>query len=95
MQLQLCDFILFFLIGKYLPDIQFEYVDSILETSARLCVLHVCRSPNIVFILNRMSFLSKLDRWFQQGPNPHNKAQDWIYSKGYWDRSYSQLPEIY
>ncbi|XP_043990248.1 oxysterol-binding protein-related protein 1 isoform X2 [Gambusia affinis] len=34
-------------------------------------------------------------RWFQQGPNPHNKAQDWIYAKGYWDRSYSQLPDIY
>ncbi|XP_032421576.1 oxysterol-binding protein-related protein 1-like isoform X1 [Xiphophorus hellerii] len=34
-------------------------------------------------------------RWFQQGPNPHNKAQDWLYAKGYWDRSYSQLPDIY
>ncbi|XP_062338482.1 oxysterol-binding protein-related protein 1 isoform X2 [Osmerus eperlanus] len=34
-------------------------------------------------------------RWFQQGPNPHNKAQDWLYSKGYWDRNYSQLPDIY
>ncbi|KAM9845042.1 oxysterol-binding protein-related protein 1-like [Aulostomus maculatus] len=34
-------------------------------------------------------------RWFQQGPNPHNKAQDWIYLKGYWDRNYTQLPDIY
>uniref|UniRef100_A0A3B5BN41 Oxysterol-binding protein n=1 Tax=Stegastes partitus TaxID=144197 RepID=A0A3B5BN41_9TELE len=34
-------------------------------------------------------------RWFQQGPNPHNKAQDWLYLKGYWDRSYTQLPDIY
>ncbi|XP_062260025.1 oxysterol-binding protein-related protein 1-like isoform X2 [Platichthys flesus] len=34
-------------------------------------------------------------RWFQQGPNPHNKAQDWIYMKGYWDRNYTQLPDIY
>uniref|UniRef100_A0A669EMW4 Oxysterol-binding protein n=1 Tax=Oreochromis niloticus TaxID=8128 RepID=A0A669EMW4_ORENI len=34
-------------------------------------------------------------RWFQQGPNPHNKAQDWLYLKGYWDRNYSQLPDIY
>ncbi|XP_031150050.1 oxysterol-binding protein-related protein 1 isoform X1 [Sander lucioperca] len=34
-------------------------------------------------------------RWFQQGPNPHNKAQDWLYSKGYWDRNYTHLPEIY
>ncbi|XP_054622637.1 oxysterol-binding protein-related protein 1-like isoform X3 [Dunckerocampus dactyliophorus] len=34
-------------------------------------------------------------RWFQQGPNPHNKAQDWLYLKGYWDREYTQLPDIY
>ncbi|XP_070700711.1 oxysterol-binding protein-related protein 1-like [Pempheris klunzingeri] len=34
-------------------------------------------------------------RWFQQGPNPHNKAQDWLYLKGYWDRTYTNLPEIY
>ncbi|XP_017277989.1 oxysterol-binding protein-related protein 1 isoform X1 [Kryptolebias marmoratus] len=34
-------------------------------------------------------------RWFQQGPNPHNKAQDWLYVKGYWDRNYTQLPDIY
>ncbi|XP_035025880.1 oxysterol-binding protein-related protein 1 isoform X1 [Hippoglossus stenolepis] len=34
-------------------------------------------------------------RWFQQGPNPHNKAQDWIYLKSYWDRNYTQLPDIY
>ncbi|KAM6948733.1 oxysterol-binding protein-related protein 1-like [Aplochiton taeniatus] len=34
-------------------------------------------------------------RWFHQGPNPHNKAQDWLYSKGYWDRDYSQMPDIY
>ncbi|KAG7214820.1 hypothetical protein INR49_010712 [Caranx melampygus] len=34
-------------------------------------------------------------RWFQQGPNPHNKAQDWLYLKGYWDRNYNHLPDIY
>ncbi|XP_061878640.1 oxysterol-binding protein-related protein 1-like isoform X2 [Entelurus aequoreus] len=34
-------------------------------------------------------------RWFQQGANPHNKGQDWLYLKGYWDRRYSQLPDIY
>ncbi|XP_028987323.1 oxysterol-binding protein-related protein 1 isoform X2 [Betta splendens] len=34
-------------------------------------------------------------RWFQAGPNPHNKAQDWLYLKGYWNRNYSQLPDIY
>ncbi|KAG7264088.1 hypothetical protein CRUP_021266 [Coryphaenoides rupestris] len=35
------------------------------------------------------------DDWKNQGPNPHNKAQDWLYSKGYWERNYSQLPNIY
>ncbi|XP_074545061.1 oxysterol-binding protein-related protein 1-like isoform X2 [Halichoeres trimaculatus] len=34
-------------------------------------------------------------RWFQQGPNPHNKAQDWLYLKGYWDRNYAHMPDIY
>ncbi|XP_030647165.1 oxysterol-binding protein-related protein 1 [Chanos chanos] len=34
-------------------------------------------------------------RWFQQGPNPHNGSQDWLFSSGYWDRNYSQLPDIY
>lgn len=35
------------------------------------------------------------NRWFQQGSNPHNKAQDWLYLKGYWERNYTQLPDIY
>ncbi|XP_057713338.1 oxysterol-binding protein-related protein 1-like isoform X8 [Corythoichthys intestinalis] len=34
-------------------------------------------------------------RWFQQGANPHNKAQDWLYLKSYWDRKFMQLPDIY
>lgn len=34
-------------------------------------------------------------RWFQQGPNPHTSSQDWLFSGGYWDRKYSQLPDIY
>uniref|UniRef100_A0A8C7N5G4 Oxysterol-binding protein n=1 Tax=Oncorhynchus kisutch TaxID=8019 RepID=A0A8C7N5G4_ONCKI len=34
-------------------------------------------------------------RWFHQGTNPHNKAQDWLYSNSYWDRNYSLLPDIY
>ncbi|CAB1326319.1 unnamed protein product [Coregonus sp. 'balchen'] len=34
-------------------------------------------------------------RWFHQGLNPHNKAQDWLYSNSYWDRNYSLLPDIY
>nr|XP_045234236.1 oxysterol-binding protein-related protein 1 isoform X3 [Macaca fascicularis] len=34
-------------------------------------------------------------RWFHQGPNPYNGAQDWIYSGSYWDRNYFNLPDIY
>ncbi|XP_056131921.1 oxysterol-binding protein-related protein 1 isoform X2 [Lampris incognitus] len=34
-------------------------------------------------------------RWFQQGQNPHNNCQDWLFSGGYWDRNYTQLPDIY
>ncbi|XP_068449063.1 oxysterol-binding protein-related protein 1 isoform X2 [Clinocottus analis] len=34
-------------------------------------------------------------RWFQPGQNPHTSSQDWIFSTGYWDRKYSQLPDIY
>ncbi|KAG5850473.1 hypothetical protein ANANG_G00082840 [Anguilla anguilla] len=34
-------------------------------------------------------------RWFHQGLNPHVSSQDWLYSSGYWDRNYSQLPDIY
>ncbi|KAK9979954.1 hypothetical protein ABG768_013357 [Culter alburnus] len=34
-------------------------------------------------------------RWFHQGPNPHTRAPDWLYNGSYWDRNYSQLPDIY
>uniref|UniRef100_A0A3Q1HZQ0 Oxysterol-binding protein n=1 Tax=Anabas testudineus TaxID=64144 RepID=A0A3Q1HZQ0_ANATE len=51
-------------------------------------------SPMCCIYMKSMPLLS-LCRWFQQGPNPHNKAQDWIYLKGYWDRNYPQLPDIY
>uniref|UniRef100_A0A668A4J9 Oxysterol-binding protein n=1 Tax=Myripristis murdjan TaxID=586833 RepID=A0A668A4J9_9TELE len=34
-------------------------------------------------------------RWFHQGQNPHLSSQDWLFSGGYWDRNYSQLPDIY
>ncbi|XP_041861833.1 oxysterol-binding protein-related protein 1 isoform X2 [Melanotaenia boesemani] len=34
-------------------------------------------------------------KWFQQGQNPHTRSSDWLFSGGYWDRTYSQLPDIY
>uniref|UniRef100_A0A3Q1GCV8 Oxysterol-binding protein n=1 Tax=Acanthochromis polyacanthus TaxID=80966 RepID=A0A3Q1GCV8_9TELE len=34
-------------------------------------------------------------KWFQQGQNPHTSSQDWLFCGGYWDRAYSQQPDIY
>uniref|UniRef100_A0A3Q1AJS5 Oxysterol-binding protein n=1 Tax=Amphiprion ocellaris TaxID=80972 RepID=A0A3Q1AJS5_AMPOC len=34
-------------------------------------------------------------KWFQQGQNPHISSQDWLFCGGYWDRTYSQQPDIY
>uniref|UniRef100_W5KYD9 Oxysterol-binding protein n=1 Tax=Astyanax mexicanus TaxID=7994 RepID=W5KYD9_ASTMX len=34
-------------------------------------------------------------RWFHQGTNPHLGSSDWIYQGGYFDRKYSDLPDIY
>lgn len=34
-------------------------------------------------------------RWFQQGTNPYTRTSDWIYTGGYFDRKYSDLPDIY
>uniref|UniRef100_A0A672GRC8 Oxysterol-binding protein n=1 Tax=Salarias fasciatus TaxID=181472 RepID=A0A672GRC8_SALFA len=34
-------------------------------------------------------------RWFHQGQNPHTSSQDWLFSGGYWERCYNQLPDIY
>uniref|UniRef100_A0A3Q2QUP5 Oxysterol-binding protein n=1 Tax=Fundulus heteroclitus TaxID=8078 RepID=A0A3Q2QUP5_FUNHE len=34
-------------------------------------------------------------RWFQLGTNPHTGSQDWLYSGGYFDRNYKNLPDLY
>nr|XP_046188610.1 oxysterol-binding protein-related protein 2-like isoform X3 [Oncorhynchus gorbuscha]XP_046188611.1 oxysterol-binding protein-related protein 2-like isoform X3 [Oncorhynchus gorbuscha]XP_046188612.1 oxysterol-binding protein-related protein 2-like isoform X3 [Oncorhynchus gorbuscha]XP_046188613.1 oxysterol-binding protein-related protein 2-like isoform X3 [Oncorhynchus gorbuscha]XP_046188614.1 oxysterol-binding protein-related protein 2-like isoform X3 [Oncorhynchus gorbuscha]XP_046188615.1 len=34
-------------------------------------------------------------RWFQSGTNPYTSSQDWLYTGGYFDRHYSELPVIY
>uniref|UniRef100_A0A8C5G6F1 Oxysterol-binding protein n=1 Tax=Gouania willdenowi TaxID=441366 RepID=A0A8C5G6F1_GOUWI len=34
-------------------------------------------------------------RWFQMGTNPYTGSQDWIYSGGYFNRQYHDLPDIY
>nr|XP_023689919.1 oxysterol-binding protein-related protein 2-like [Paramormyrops kingsleyae]XP_023689921.1 oxysterol-binding protein-related protein 2-like [Paramormyrops kingsleyae] len=34
-------------------------------------------------------------RWFQLGTNPHVGTQDWIYTGGYFDRNYTDCPNIY
>lgn len=33
-------------------------------------------------------------RWFKVAPNPHTRADDWLYEGGYWDRNYKPDPEL-
>uniref|UniRef100_A0A452HNE9 Oxysterol-binding protein n=2 Tax=Gopherus agassizii TaxID=38772 RepID=A0A452HNE9_9SAUR len=34
-------------------------------------------------------------RWFHQGNNPYTGTSDWLYSGGYFDRNFSDCPDIY
>uniref|UniRef100_A0A672MVJ5 Oxysterol-binding protein n=1 Tax=Sinocyclocheilus grahami TaxID=75366 RepID=A0A672MVJ5_SINGR len=34
-------------------------------------------------------------RWFQLGTNPYTGSQDWLYTGGYFDRKYTDCPDIY
>ncbi|KAM3618151.1 uncharacterized protein V6R79_016290 [Siganus canaliculatus] len=34
-------------------------------------------------------------RWFQMGTNPYTSCQSWLYSGGYFNRNYKDLPDIY
>ncbi|XP_036605320.1 oxysterol-binding protein-related protein 2 isoform X2 [Trichosurus vulpecula] len=34
-------------------------------------------------------------RWFYQGINPYTETSDWLYSGGYFDRNFSDCPDIY
>ncbi|XP_061076064.1 oxysterol-binding protein-related protein 2-like isoform X1 [Conger conger] len=34
-------------------------------------------------------------RWFQSGTNPYTGSQDWLYTGGYFDRKYTDCPDIY
>lgn len=34
-------------------------------------------------------------RWFHQGTNPYTGTPDWLYSGGYFDRNFSDCPDIY
>lgn len=45
--------------------------------------LQICNLVNVSF------------RWFQLGTNPYTGSQDWIYSGGYFNRNYQDLPDIY
>lgn len=51
-------------------------------------------------VLIRVLVLPKSDpasvsRWFQLGTNPHTGAEDWLYTGGYFDRNYTECPNIY
>ncbi|CAH2303150.1 oxysterol-binding -related 2 isoform X1 [Pelobates cultripes] len=34
-------------------------------------------------------------RWFTQGTNPYTRTSDWIYTGGYFDRKFTDCPDIY
>ncbi|KAG8447127.1 hypothetical protein GDO86_014545 [Hymenochirus boettgeri] len=34
-------------------------------------------------------------RWFTQGTNPHTRSPDWIYTGRYFDRNFTDCPDIY
>ncbi|XP_076133442.1 oxysterol-binding protein-related protein 2b [Alosa pseudoharengus] len=34
-------------------------------------------------------------RWFQSGTNPYTGSQDWLYTGGYFNRKYTDCPDIY
>ncbi|XP_076361791.1 oxysterol-binding protein-related protein 2-like [Tachypleus tridentatus] len=34
-------------------------------------------------------------RWFKLEHNPYTKADDWIYTGGYWEREFSRCPDIF
>uniref|UniRef100_A0A3Q3FI91 Oxysterol-binding protein n=1 Tax=Labrus bergylta TaxID=56723 RepID=A0A3Q3FI91_9LABR len=34
-------------------------------------------------------------RWFKMATNPHTGAEDWLYTGGYFDRNYTDCPNIY
>ncbi|KAG8225809.1 hypothetical protein J437_LFUL005616 [Ladona fulva] len=34
-------------------------------------------------------------RWFCLGTNPYTKQEDWLYSGGYWDRNFTDIPDIF
>ncbi|XP_036961089.1 oxysterol-binding protein-related protein 2-like isoform X1 [Acanthopagrus latus] len=37
----------------------------------------------------------QINKWFQQGTNPHTGMEDWLYTGGYFDRNYTDCPNIY
>ncbi|XP_063738329.1 oxysterol-binding protein-related protein 2-like isoform X1 [Eleginops maclovinus] len=38
---------------------------------------------------------SSLIKWFQMGTNPYTNASAWLYTGGYFNRNYQDLPDIY
>lgn len=57
-------------------------------------------SPQIREVLIRVpvilqSYPDSVSRWFQLGTNPHTGAEDWLYRGGYFDRNYTDCPNIY
>lgn len=54
-------------------------------------------SPRFVIddLVLEVEELGCFSRWFQQGVNPHNKQDDWLYKGDYWKREYNTDLDIF
>ncbi len=61
-----------------------------------LCWLLVLSNISFGFVIKkRVLHVLYLYRWFQLGTNPHTGTEDWLYTGGYFDRNYTDCPNIY
>lgn len=71
---------------------------SLLKTFAPHLLYHIYKQGKHSACVNCDSCLFSLvlsSRWFHQGPNPYTNSPDWLFSTAYWNRDYSQVPDIY
>lgn len=54
-----------------------------------------CAAFFISMLLKQIWLVDCLLRWFQMGTNPHTGAEDWLYTGGYFDRNFTDCPNIY
>lgn len=65
------------------------------EWTTRCVFLPQIREVLICVLVILQSHPDSVSRWFQLGTNPHTGAEDWLYTGGYFDRNYTDCPNIY